>query len=152
MAMPRPEGGTVVKLLCSKASAAARPQVPYASIYSCYCSSERCGPLMRSLWEGARPGLGSAGKQKLHLIAGLATLLTDWLEEARASSTSREALNSFASSVRQLGVAADLDRHIAELDGIGALLGDNMALATSADLLKQQLRRLLRDLSALGQF
>ena len=38
------------------------------------------------LWEGGRPSLGSADRQKLHLISGLATLLAHWLEEARAAS------------------------------------------------------------------
>ena len=52
--------------------------------------------------------------------------------------------------MRRLGVAADLDRIIAELDGIGALLGDNQLLAQNADILRRQLRKLLHDISAVG--
>ena len=59
-------------------------------------------------------------------------------------------LSSFVASVRQLGVAADLERIIAELDGIGALLADNQPLAQSAEYLRQQLRRLLHELAAVG--
>ena len=47
-------------------------------------------------------------------------------------------------------MTADLDRLIAELDGIGALLGDNALLASTADMLRRQLRRLLHDLAAIG--
>ena len=150
LSQPRPEEGLVVRNLCSRAAATARPPVPWATIYQCYGSADRCGPLMKVLWEGQRSSLGSTGRQKLHLAAGLATLLAEWLDEARGPSADRGDLAAFAAAQRQLGVAADLDRHIAELDGIGALLGDNQLLASRADLLRQQLRRLLHDISSMG--
>ena len=87
--LPRAEGGAVVRLLCSHVAAHVRPPVAWEDVYACYGSSERCGPLMRTLWEGGRPALGSTGKQKLHLIAGLATLLSEWLEESRAPKANR---------------------------------------------------------------
>ena len=150
LAQVRPEAGAVVRMLCSRHSTVARPPVPWASLYHCYGSSERCGPLMKALWEGQRPALGSAGKQKLHLVNGLAYLLTEWLEESRGPTADRSELSAFAAAQRQLGVASDLEKWIAELDGIEALLGDNRQLAQNADLLRRQLRRLLHELAAIG--
>ena len=51
-------------------------------------------------------------------------------------------------SMRNIGVASDLDRVISELDGIGALLSDNQLLSQTADLLRRQLRKLLHDISS----
>ena len=104
---------------------------------------------MRALWEGNRSELGSAGTQKLHLIAGLAKLLTEWSDAARSerrhadaplgtSTSELTALAALAAAQRQLGVAADLDRLIAWLDGQGALLGDRPSLAAKADQLRLQ--------------
>ena len=153
LAQPRPEAGAVVRMLCGR-GAAARPAVPWAAVYPCYGGADRCGPLMKELWEGGRPALGAVGRQKLHLIGGLATLLTAWLDECRnpphGGTGDRQQLAQFAASLRGLGVAADLDRLIAELDGIGALLGDNLALTQTADLLRSQLRRLLQDIASMG--
>ena len=164
LSMPRPEGGAVVRALASARAAVARPVVPWATLYQCYGSPERCGPLMKRLWAGERASLGAPGKQKLHLAAGLATLLAEWLEEARgdggargggvaaaAAPDRRGQLVAFASTVRRLGVGADVERMIADLDGMTALtLGDNPLLVQHADLVRRQLRRVLQDLAAIG--
>lgn len=155
LAVPRPEserleGGAVVRMLCSRTSATARPPVPWTVLYECYGSAERCGPLMKLLWNGERAALGSVGRQRLHLTGGLATLITEWLEEARGTSGDRAGLAGFAAAQRRLGVSADLERTIAELDGVRALLGDNQLLAENAELLRRQLRRLLHDLNSIG--
>ena len=115
-------------------------------------SADRCGPLMKSLWEGSRPLLGSAARQRLHLIAGLGVLLSDWLEESRAPTADRALLPAFAAATRRLGVSADLQRMLSELDAVEALVSDDRPLAQSTDLQRRTLRRLLQELSAIGQY
>ena len=148
--MPRPTPGLVPRLLCSSQSTVARPPLPWASVYACYGSVERCGPLMRVLWEGGRPTLGSAARQRLHLIAGLVALLTEWLEESRAATADRAALGAFAMSTRRLGVSADLQRMLSELDSIQAVVSGDRLFAQTADAQRDMLRRLLNELAAIG--
>ena len=152
LSTPRPEPGLVVKLLCGANSPVAKPAVPWATLYQCYGSADRCGPLMKSLWEGSRPLLGSAARQRLHLIAGLGVLLSDWLEESRAPTADRALLPAFAAATRRLGVSADLQRMLSELDAVEALVSDDRPLAQSTDLQRRTLRRLLQELSAIGQY
>ena len=121
-----------------------KPSVPWVELYQCYGSSERCGPLMRSLWEGARPALGVVNQQRLHLTVGLITLLTEWIK----SSTSAD-LAALAVTLRELGVLADLDRMVTELDDQGTLVRDNTAKLI--DMYCGQLRQLQQEVLRIGQ-
>ena len=53
---------------------------------------------------------------------------------------------------RQLGVAADLERLIADLDGIEALLAENRPLAHTADDLRRRLRALLHEIGSIASW
>ena len=163
LSMPRPEGGAVVRALASARAAVARPVVPWATLYQCYGSPERCGPLMKRLWAGERasparrasrsstsppasPPSSPSGSRRREAMAARSAAAA-----AAAAPDRRGQLAAFASTVRRLGVGADVERMIADLDGMTALtLGDNPLLVQHADLVRRQLRRVLQDLAAIG--
>jgi hypothetical protein len=134
LALPAPEPGAVVRLLCPRAAGAARPPVEWPELYACYSGSLTCAAPMRAVW-----GAGERGK--LHCAGGLAVLLGEWLLAAQSDARPGGAvLAKMLQFGRQVGLVAELDRLVADLDGVRAVAGTDRALAQAADATLRQLQ------------
>lgn len=135
MREPSMEEGAVVKLLCPS-SKLVRPPLPWASLYRNYAGAQSCGPEMKQLWERS--------EGTLHLLSALRILLREWL---RSAQTSAQEMASLVEKQRQLGIVVDLDAHIVRLGGDWSA----SSLTQPADQLRDDLRKLRADLSALSR-
>ena len=75
------------------------------------------------------------------VAGGLVALLGEWLRAGGGGGAGGES-TALVASQRRLGVAADVDNLLADLDGMRALHGADRALMAAAEGVRSELRQL----------